>query len=109
MFQSVVRVVVHATLTLGVVTSISSRAAELPSTPSPSSMQPKGSLVIIGGALRDDNDAVWTRIVQLAGGKNARIAVFASASASPERAGNYLIERLNQRLLRPCCRTPRRF
>ena len=91
MFQFVVRVVVHATLALGVVASINSHAAELPSMPA--SPQPKGSLVIIGGALRDDNDAVWTRIVQLAGGKNARIAVFASASASPERAGNYIIER----------------
>ena len=94
MFQSVVRVVfqaiVHATLALAAVTGCHSHAAESPLP------QPKGSLVIIGGALRDDNDAVWARIVQLAGGKNARIAVFASASASPERAGNYLIERLNR-------------
>lgn len=96
MFQFVVRVVVHTTLALAVAAGVTSHAAESPSTPLPSSMQPKGSLVIIGGALRDDNDAVWTRIVQLAGGKNARIAVFASASASPERAGNYLIERLDQ-------------
>ena len=48
---------------------------------------PKGSLVIIGGALRGDNTAVWERMVQLAGGKGARIAVFASASASPDDDG----------------------
>lgn len=83
------RVVLHL-LMLAALASSGSYAAD------PVLPQPKGSLVIIGGALRDDNDAVWARIVQLAGGKNARIAVFASASASPERAGNYLIERLNR-------------
>lgn len=98
MVQSVVRVVVHTILVsavaLAVMTSACSRAAEAASSASPP--PPKGSLVIIGGALRADNDAVWMRIVQLAGGKNARIAVFASASASPERAGTYLVERLNR-------------
>lgn len=57
---------------------------------------PKGSLVIIGGALRPDNGAVWERIVELAGGKGARIAVFASASANPEKSGAFLVERLNR-------------
>jgi cyanophycinase len=55
---------------------------------------PRGSLVIIGGALRGDNAPVWARIVQLAGGKGARIAVFASAAARPERAGQSNAERL---------------
>ena len=57
---------------------------------------PKGSLVIIGGALRPDNAAVWERIVELAGGKGARIGVFASASANPEKSGAFLVERLNR-------------
>jgi cyanophycinase len=56
----------------------------------------KGSLVIIGGALRPDNAPVWERIVQLAGGRGARIAVFASASGNPEKAGAALVERLNK-------------
>jgi cyanophycinase len=56
----------------------------------------KGSLVIIGGALRPDNAAVWERIVQLGGGQGARIAVFASASANPEKSGAALVERLNK-------------
>jgi len=86
MFQSIVRVMLALALLAG--------SASIAATPEPP--QPKGSLVIIGGALRADNDAVWERIVQLAGGKGARIAVFASASASPERAGNYLVERLNR-------------
>jgi cyanophycinase len=58
--------------------------------------EPKGSLVIIGGALRPDNAAVWERIVQLAGGKGARIAVFASASATPEKTGQGLVARLKK-------------
>jgi len=56
---------------------------------------PKGTLVIIGGNLRPTNAPVWERIVQLAGGKGARIAVFASASGTPERSGKSLVERLN--------------
>ncbi|WP_314442718.1 cyanophycinase, partial [Massilia timonae] len=84
------QIVVHAILALALLASSASHAADAEPTP------PKGSLVIIGGALRADNDAVWERIVELAGGKGARVAVFASASASPERAGNYLVERLNR-------------
>jgi cyanophycinase len=57
---------------------------------------PKGSLVIVGGALRADNAAVWERIVRLAGGEGARIAVFASASANPEKAGKFNMDLLNR-------------
>ena len=56
---------------------------------------PKGSLVIIGGNLRPSNSPVWERIIQLAGGKGARIAVFASASGTPEKSGKFLVDRLN--------------
>lgn len=70
----------------------SAQAAEVPAAGTAS----KGSLVIIGGALRPDNAAVWERIVQLAGGKGARIAVFASASANPEKSGAALVDRLNK-------------
>ena len=56
---------------------------------------PKGSLVIIGGNLRPGNAPVWERILQLAGGKDARIAVFASASGYPEKSGKFLVDRLN--------------
>jgi cyanophycinase len=56
---------------------------------------PKGALVIIGGNLRPGNAPVWERIIQLAGGKGARIAVFASASATPEQSGKTLVARLN--------------
>ena len=56
---------------------------------------PKGSLVIIGGGLRGDNAAVWSRIVQLAGGEGARIAVFGAASSNPKNAGDANVARLN--------------
>lgn len=48
---------------------------------------PAGALVIIGGALRPDTADVWQRIVALAGGAGARIAVLPSAAARPERSG----------------------
>ncbi|MES3023925.1 MAG: cyanophycinase [Pseudomonadota bacterium] len=54
----------------------------------------KGSLVIIGGSLRAGNTPVWERIVALAGGKGARIAVFPSAANIPDRAGKIDVERL---------------
>jgi cyanophycinase len=60
-------------------------------TPKPPASAPKGSLVIIGGGLRGDNADVWGKIVNLAGGKGARIAVFPSASGSPERAAQSII------------------
>lgn len=48
---------------------------------------PAGALVIIGGALRPDNAAVWRRVVALAGGPGARIAVLPAAAGNPARAG----------------------
>ena len=57
---------------------------------------PKGSLVIAGGAVRADNAAIWKRVVQLAGGQGARIAVLPSASGNPARAGAYLAAGLKQ-------------
>lgn len=57
---------------------------------------PTGSLVIIGGGLRADNAEVWQRIVELAGGKGARIAVFPSASGNPVKYGKSTIDKLNQ-------------
>ncbi|SFD17883.1 cyanophycinase [Massilia yuzhufengensis] len=88
MLQVAVRVVVHALLALALLASPSLAAAQ--------AAQPKGSLVIIGGALRGDNAPVWERMVQLAGGKGARIAVFASASANPAKTGQLLVNRFNQ-------------
>lgn len=54
-----------------------------------------GSLVIVGGALRADNAAVWQRIVDLAGGKGARIAVVPAAAGNPLGSGGRVVSHLN--------------
>jgi cyanophycinase len=57
---------------------------------------PKGSLVIAGGALRADNAPVWQKIVALAGGPGARIAVFPTAAGNPQRSGQFAAETLDR-------------
>jgi cyanophycinase len=48
----------------------------------------KGTLVVIGGALKADNMAVYREMVRLAGGaESARVTVIAAASAEPARSG----------------------
>lgn len=56
-----------------------------------------GTAIVIGGALKSDNDAVWQRIVDEAGGPGARIAVFATAAANPERSAGLIVAALNRR------------
>ncbi|NVM78237.1 cyanophycinase [Duganella sp. SG902] len=57
---------------------------------------PQGNLLIAGGAVRPDNTIIWERLVQLAGGKGARIAVMPSAAGNPERSGANLVATLNK-------------
>lgn len=56
-----------------------------------------GTAIVIGGALRADNEAVWQRIVDEAGGAGARIAVFATAAGNPERSAASIVASLNRR------------
>lgn len=55
-----------------------------------------GHLVIIGGALRSDNAEIGNRIVALAGGKGAKIAIIPAAAADPESAGQAIADYLRQ-------------
>jgi cyanophycinase len=55
-----------------------------------------GSIVAIGGALRYDNDPVWSRIVALAGGEGSRFVVLATAAANPEQSAARVIEALQR-------------
>lgn len=57
----------------------------------------KGYAVIIGGALKADNDEVWSRMVELSGGKGARWVVFGTASETPDKAGRRASELLEKR------------
>ena len=53
-----------------------------------------GAVVAIGGALRYDNAAVWSRLVELAGGRGARFVVFATASDNPTRSAERAVAAL---------------
>ena len=53
--------------------------------------------IAIGGALRLDNDEVWQRIVDEAGGPGAHIAVFATAAGNPERSAATIAAALARR------------
>lgn len=55
-----------------------------------------GYAIAIGGALRHDNDAVWSRIVQLAGGHGARFVVFATAADDPHDAAARIVTTLQR-------------
>jgi cyanophycinase len=48
--------------------------------------QAQGTTVAIGGALLDSNHAVWSRLVQLAGGRGACFAVFATGAGNPDES-----------------------
>ncbi len=56
----------------------------------------QGIAVPIGGALKYDNDEVWSRLVQLAGGKGSRYAVFATGAGNPERSAASIVATLNK-------------
>jgi cyanophycinase len=56
----------------------------------------KGSLVIMGGAIHPDTEDIWQRIVALAGGKGASIAVIAAAAGNPETSAKRTIEILSR-------------
>jgi cyanophycinase len=55
-----------------------------------------GIAIVLGGALKYDNDVVWQRIVDLAGGKGAKFAVLATASGEPEKSAAQIIEVLTK-------------
>ncbi|MFN9449988.1 MAG: cyanophycinase [Rubrivivax sp.] len=64
--------------------------------PSPSA-PPAGTLVILGGAVKDDHDTLWQAIVQAAGGPGALILVLPTASQNPERAAALAATQLQRR------------
>jgi cyanophycinase len=56
----------------------------------------RGIAVVLGGAVRYDNDAIWQRIVELAGGKGAKFAVLATASEDPVNSAAAIVNVLNR-------------
>ncbi len=54
-----------------------------------------GAAIVIGGALRFDNAAVWKRVVDEAGGRGAHFAVFGTASINPDLSAEEIVNALN--------------
>jgi len=55
-----------------------------------------GTVIVIGGALKADSDAVWQRVVDEAGGAGAAIAVFPTAAYEPERIAAQIVGALER-------------
>src|SRR6202011_4789732 len=55
----------------------------------------KGALVFAGGELRFNNVQVWTRFIQLAGGKRPAVVVVPAAAADPKKSGQNVVDNLN--------------
>jgi cyanophycinase len=54
-------------------------------TPARAEPVPRGTMIVIGGALSDDNKEIYREIVQRAGGARARIGVITAASVPPSQ------------------------
>jgi len=65
----------------------------------------RGWAIPIGGGLKSSHDAVWERLVALAGGRGSRFVVFGTASESPlpssEAAAEQLLRRGAQTVILP--------
>jgi len=61
----------------------------------PNDLFSQGNLVIIGGGPRPDY--VMDTFIELAGGKDARIVIFPTASADPLDAGEFYVKEFNER------------
>ncbi|MCA6215487.1 cyanophycinase [Ideonella sp. B7] len=56
----------------------------------------QGYAVVIGGALKADNEEVWNKVVALAGGKGSHWVVLATASEAPDKTGRRLADLLER-------------
>jgi cyanophycinase len=57
----------------------------------------QGTVVAVGSGVRDDNDAVWNKLIELAGGKGAKFAVFTAPAGDPDAAATAIIGSLAKR------------
>lgn len=57
----------------------------------------QGTVVAVGSSVRDDNDAVWGRLIELAGGTGAKFAVFTAPAGDPDGAAKAIIGSLTRR------------
>lgn len=80
----------------GAVFDVAARADDVPDDSLKVPAEPRGTLMIIGGFERVDNNKIWDELLELCGGAGARIAVFPTASDFPLRNGNDLVDHLNE-------------
>lgn len=57
----------------------------------------QGTVLAVGSAVRDDNNAVWERLADLAGGPGSRVAIFTAPSSEPDAAAFAISESLARR------------
>jgi len=72
-------------------------ASVLVALPSSACNAPRGYAVPLGGAVSPDDNAIWDRLVRLAGGQHPRFVVIAIASEKPEQAAAAAVQALVRR------------
>jgi len=60
------------------------------------SVSANSALVIIGGNLRLDNEAIFKKIIDLGGGKGAKVAIMPTAASRPKKAGGLVVDTFNK-------------
>jgi cyanophycinase len=78
-------------------TSLPTESGPLAGAPDASRAGARGTLVILGGAVKDGHDALWQAVVQSAGGAGALVLVLPTASADPERTARHTAVQLERR------------
>lgn len=63
----------------------------------PAAAPVQGVAVAIGGALRDDNETIWRRLLDLSGGPGAKWVVLGTASESPQSSADNAARQLRRR------------
>ncbi len=58
-------------------------------------VEPRGSLVIMGGAVQPDNAEIWRRLVELTGQAKPRFAIIAAAAGDPAASARRISEALS--------------
>lgn len=68
--------------------------AVVPTAASAADADKRGAVVALGGAVRGDNAAIWSRLVALAGGSDGRWLIIPAASGEPARAAKQILDSL---------------
>ena len=86
-------------LLLGGLASAQAQAVVATAAAAPIDLQDRGSgtAVAIGGGLKSDNDQIYNRLIDAAGGKSARWVVLGTASENPNGSAAQVVQQFKQR------------